>query len=140
VDEKAQQVVRAIPPRVLSTRALWIGATPPFLGELSWRVGLALSSINFALIGLAFSAVNPRIGRNGNLMFSLFTFIVYYNLVNLGASRIASSSADFWTFNLTLHGGAFLLASLLLLKRHWNWTPRFLVPRRSAPIPHATTP
>ena len=139
VDEKAQQVVRAVPPRVLSTRALWVGATPPFLGELSWRGGLALASINFVLIGLAISAVNPRIGRNGNLLFALFTFIVYYNLVNLGASRIASSTADFWTFNLSLHGGAFLLASMLLLKRHWNWTWRFRVAHRGTPPPHATT-
>ncbi len=133
VNEKVQQVERAIPPRVLSTRALWVGATPPLLGEMSWRIGLALASVNFVLIGLAFSAVNPRIGRNGNLMFSLFTFIVYYNLVNLGASRIASGTADFWTFNLTLHGGAFVLTILWLLKRHWNWAIRR--PRmRHAPV------
>lgn len=132
VDEKVQRVARALPPRVLTTRALWIAGTAPFLGELSWRFGLALASLNFVLVGLAFSAVNPRVGRNGNLMFALFTFVVYYNLVNLGASRIASDTADFWTFNLALHGGVFLLTGLLLLKRHWNWAPKVGQRRRQA--------
>ncbi|MEO8544593.1 MAG: LPS export ABC transporter permease LptF [Betaproteobacteria bacterium] len=132
VDEKAQQVARALPPTVLSTRALWRGHTPPFLGELSWRIGLALASVNFVLMALLFSTVNPRVGRNGNLLFSLFTFIVYYNMVNLGASRVSSGTADFWTFNLALHGGVFALTCLLLLKKHWNLS---LLPsyRRSIP-------
>lgn len=120
VDEKAQQVARALPPRVLSTPALWAGATPPLLGELSWRIGLALASFNFVLIGLAFSSVNPRIGRNGNLLFSLFTFIVYYNLITLGSSRIASGNADLWTYVLALHGGVFALTGSWLAARHWN--------------------
>lgn len=120
VDEKAQQVARSLPPRVLSTPTLWAGATPPFLGELSWRVGLALASLNFVLIGLASSAVNPRIGRNGNLLFSMFTFIVYYNLLNLGSNRIANGTADFWSFNLALHGGVFLFSCAWLAVRHWS--------------------
>lgn len=130
VDEKAQQIARALPPRVIATPTLWAGATPPYLGELSWRLGLAVASVNFVLVGLAFSSVNPRIGRNGNLLFSLFTFIVYYNLLNLGASRIASGTADFWSFNLALHGGVFLLTGTLLAIRHWSLGLR--PPRRRA--------
>ena len=122
VNEKAQEVERAISPQALSTQTLIVGRTPAFLGELSWRLGLALAAFNFVLIGLAVSSVNPRIGRNGNLVFSLFTFILYYNLVNLGASRIASGNSDFWRFLLALHGGAFAATALLLLKLHWNWT------------------
>ena len=120
VDEKAQQVARALPPRVLSTLTLWMGHTPAYLGELSWRIGLALSAVNFVLIGLVLSSANPRIGRNVNLFFSLFTFIVYYNMVNLGSSRVASGASGFWSFNLALHGGVFAVTSLLLLKKHWN--------------------
>jgi len=126
VDEKVQQDARALPPTVLSTQVLLAGRTAPFLGELSWRFGLVLASINFVLIGLAFSAVNPRVGRNGNLLFAMFTFIVYYNLVNLGSSRIDTAGADFWRFNLQLHGGVFLVASLLLAVKHWNLR---LIPR-----------
>ncbi len=127
VNEKAQQVASVIQPQTLSTLALWVGRTPPLLGELSWRIGLALASVNFVLLGLVFSTVNPRVGRNGNLLFSLFTFIIYYNMVNLGASRIASGTSGFWSYNLALHGGVFLFTVLLLLKKHWNLSllPRF---------------
>ena len=122
INEKEQEVERAIQPQALSTRTLVVGHTKPFLGELSWRLGLALAALNFVLIGLAVSGVNPRIGRNGNLIFSLFTFILYYNMVNLGSSRIASGTSDFWGFLLALHGGAFVITALLLLKLHLNWT------------------
>ena len=122
VSDKAQEVQRALPPRSISTRELMAVRTPAYLGELSWRFGLALAALNFVLIALAVSRVNPRIGRNGNMIFSLFTFILYYNLVNLGLSRIASGSSDFWRYLLVLHGGVFVVTGLLLVKLHWNWT------------------
>lgn len=130
VDEKAQQDARVLPPHVLPTRVLLAARTPPFLGELSWRFGLALASINFVLIGLAFSSVNPRVGRNGNLLFALFTFIVYYNLVNLGASRIGTAGLGFWGFNLALHGGVFVCTALVLVAKHWNLGLRLRSTRR----------
>jgi len=139
VDEKAQQAARALPPRVLSTPTLWAGATPPFLGELSWRIGLALASFNFVLIALAFSSVNPRVGRNANLLFSLFTFIVYYNLINLGASSIASGNTEFRTLTLALHGGVFVSTALLLAARHWSLGLRSRV-RAVRLDSHAETP
>ena len=87
------------------------------------------------------SSVNPRIGRNGNLIFSLFTFILYYNLVNLGSSRIASGTSDFWHFLLALHGGAFIVTSLLLVKLHWNWTFSSSIRRkRSATVTAGAAP
>ena len=140
INEKAREIERAIPPRVLSTQALIAGRTPPYLGELSWRLGLAFAAINFVLIGLVVSSANPRIGRNINLFFSLFTFIVYYNLVTLGSSRIAAGTYDFWNYVALLHGGVFLAALLVLVKMHWNWTfPAALRRRRrhSATLRHA---
>ena len=122
VDEKARDVARTIVPNAVPTSTLIAERTPAFLGELSWRLGLALAAFNFVLIGLALSSVNPRIGRNGNLVFSLFTFVLYYNLVNLGSSRIASGNTQLWVYLLTLHGGAFVFATLLLVKQHWNWS------------------
>lgn len=122
VSDKVQEVERAILPQALATQTLIAGHTPAFLGELSWRLGLALAAVNFVLIGLAVSTVNPRIGRNGNLVFSLFTFVLYYNLINVGSSRIASGSSEFWRFMLALHGGTFVATTLLLVKLHWNWT------------------
>ena len=122
VNEKSRDEGRAVPPRAISTQDLIMVRTPAYLGELSWRLGLALAATNFVLIGLAVSRVNPRIGRNGNMVFSLFTFILYYNLVNLGLSRITSGGSGFWRYMLVLHGGVFLVTSLLLVTLHWNWS------------------
>ena len=122
INERVRALERAVPTRSVSTPQLLAVRTPAYLGELSWRVGMALAAVNFVLIGLVVSATNPRVGRNGNLILSLFTFVVYYNLVNLGASRIASGSSDIWRFMLLLHGGVFLTSAALLAKSHWNWS------------------
>ncbi len=98
------------------------------LAELSWRLGLGLAGINLVLIALAVSAVNPRGGRSYHLALSLFVFVAYYNMVNVGQSWIGSGHFDFLPFILGLHGGVFLVALIWLSVRHLNWSWRFLRP------------
>ncbi len=121
VNEKAQSLAGEQIPRALSTQALLMGRTPALLGELSWRLGLAFAACNLVLMGLVVSVVNPRVGRNGNLMFALFAFVIYYNFVTLGTARIASGTSGFVSFMVALHGGALLITLLFLLKQHQNW-------------------
>jgi len=92
------------------------------LGELAWRLGMALAAVNFVVIALALASVNPRAGRSGNLIFVLFTFVVYHNLLNLGQNWISVGAASFGTFVPALHGGALLLALAWLSRRNLNWT------------------
>ena len=94
------------------------------LGELGWRIGMALTALNFVLIALATTTGNPRAGRGGNLFFTLFAFVFYYNLLNLGQSWVATGLVGLLPFMLGLHGGVFVLASLWLLKRHHNLSLR----------------
>ena len=98
------------------------------LAELSWRVGLGLAGINLMLIALAVSAVNPRGGRSYHLALSLFVFVAYYNMVNVGQSWIASGRFNFMPFILGLHGGVFLIALVWLSVRHFNWSWRLIRP------------
>jgi lipopolysaccharide export system permease protein len=63
----------------------------------------------------------PLRPARGNLVFALFAFIVYYNLLNLGQSWIGTGKVGFVAFMLGLHGGAFLLGALWLGKQHNNW-------------------
>ena len=98
------------------------------LAELAWRLGLALAALNFVFIALAVSSVNPRAGRSGNLLFALFSFVVYYNFINLGQSWIESGKIGFAPFMLALHGGVLCFALLLLTKRHHQWRLRHLLP------------
>ena len=93
----------------------------PNLSELSWRIGLILAAINLVVIGLAISSVNPRVGRSANLVFALFAFVVYFNLLGLGQNWIASAKMSFANWFLTLHGGILAMGSLLLIKEHNNW-------------------
>jgi len=90
--------------------------------ELSWRFGMIVAVLNFVIIGLAVSSVNPRVNKSVNLVFSLFTFVTYYNLINLGQSWIVSGKVDAAGYMAALHGGIFLLALLWLAKGHNNWS------------------
>lgn len=104
-----------------TTMALIKKPTPAAMGELSWRLGLLLAAVNFVIIGIASSGVNPRVGKSINLVFSLFTFVIYFNLLNLGQNWIASGKVTFLGYMLSLHGGVFALAILWLAKGHNNW-------------------
>lgn len=119
-----------IPARQRSTLALLREPSKLHLGELSWRAGMVLAAINFVVIALAVAGANPRLGRSGNLMFALFAFIVYYNLLNLGQTWISNGRVGITGFLLSLHGTSLALALLWLARRHRNWSlQRLLRPR-----------
>jgi lipopolysaccharide export system permease protein len=113
-----------IPVKSRSTLDLILNPTPAHQGELAWRLGLALAALNFVVIAVTVSSVNPRAGRSGNLLFALFAFVVYYNLLNLGQSWITGGKLAFAPFFLALHGGILALGLLWLTKRHNNWSLR----------------
>ncbi len=109
------------PVKTVPTWLLVLEPTRANLGELAWRLGLALAAANFIVIAVTVSSVNPRAGRSSNLVFALFAFIVYYNLVNLGQSWISSGRATFGGFLLGMHGAVLAVAVLWLAKQHNNW-------------------
>lgn len=115
----------------VTTLALVENLTPVYFGELSWRLGLLLAAVNFVVIGVAISSVNPRANKSVNLVFALFTFIVYDNLLNLGQSWIASGQVSFVVYMLLLHGSVFVLAVVWLAKGHNNWHWKSLIPDKS---------
>ena len=131
VNAEAVSAVATPPTNSLSTLALFQSGTPRSLGELSWRFGLILATLNLVLIGVAASSVNPRVNKSVNLIFSLFAFITYYNLINLGQSWIVLGKVDVIRFMVSFHGGIFLLAVLWLAKNHNNWTLAALLRRRN---------
>lgn len=104
-----------------STHALWGSSDLKHQAELGWRVGLALASLNFVLLGLALASANPRVARSGNLVLALFAFIVYYNLMTLGQSWIATGRTTVLS-SLLLHGGVLACALLVLAIRHNRWS------------------
>jgi lipopolysaccharide export system permease protein len=119
-----------VPAKALSTFTLLMEPTAPHLGELAWRLGLAMAALNFVVIAVTVSSVNPRAGRSGNLVFALFAFVVYYNLLNLGQSWVSSGHTGFGSFLFALHGSVLAGALLWLAKQHNNWSWR--MPYRAA--------
>ena len=120
--------------KLMSTRALIKDPSRSNLGELAWRLGLALSAINLVVLALALASVNPRGERSGNLFFVVLAFIVYNNLVNLGQSWIFVGLIGFAPLLLLMHGGILLLGLAWLAKRHNNWTFRLKRRPRLEPI------
>lgn len=121
----------APPPKALSTWQLALDPTRPNLGELAWRLGLAFAALNFVIIAITVSSVNPRAGRSGNLIFALFAFVVYFNLLNMGQGWVSTGRVSFAALLIGLHGGVFALSALWLAKQHNGWTLRQLWPGRA---------
>ena len=101
-------------PKTRSTSELLTHATPPFRGELAWRFGLVFGAANLLLLGVGLAYSNPRRAGSWNLLFALLGFIVYYNLINLTQSWVATERLSLGVALLAAHGGAFALAVLLL--------------------------
>jgi len=112
------------PANTRTTGELLKNLTPGHWAELSWRLGLILTSFNFVIIGVTVSSVNPRVARSANLVFALFAFVLYYNLLSLGQNAIATGKFSFTQLLVGLHGSIFVLAMLVLIKRHHNWQGR----------------
>lgn len=111
-----------IPTATKTTLALLQTPTPKHLAELAWRAGVTLAAFNFVILGLALAGVNPRVGRAANIGFAFMAFILYFNFLSLGKTWIEGGQVPMGVFFGALHGGAFLLATALLLKRHNAWT------------------
>lgn len=115
---------------------LVLNPNPSYLGEISMRIGFVLAALNLSVLALAATRVNPRVGRSGNLMFSLLLFQVYLNLLSLGQTWIATGKIGFLAYNVLLHGGMLAAGLLWLAKRQFNWGWGLRAPallRRSAP-------
>lgn len=121
----------AVPVRAQSTLTLLRERSAPQLGEFAWRLGILLAAFNFVVIALAVSSVNPRAGRSGNLLFALFAFMTYYNLLNVAQSWIGAARVSLAVLVPAFHGAVLALALLWLAMRHNNLTPGLLWRRRA---------
>ena len=107
-----------VSPRVTSTWDLLARqADPEAAGELAWRFGLVLASINLLVLGVGLSASNPRKPSNWGVLFALLSFVLYFNLINLSQSWVYGRQAPLWPTVLLLHGGVATLAWSVLLWR-----------------------
>ena len=112
--EKVLSSLDNLPPKARTTVELLYDPTPRHQGELVWRLGLLLGAANMLLLGIGLAATNPRRASNWNLLFALLSFVVYYNSINLSQAWVAGGKVGMGAALIGAHGGAFLIALLLL--------------------------
>ena len=104
-------------PKAMSTLALIADPSNVHLAELVWRIGIPVSSLVLALLAIPMSFVNPRAGRSVNLLFAVFTYIVYNNLLSVSQARVAQGRLDFALGCTLVHLGMVLLLLFMFAQR-----------------------
>jgi lipopolysaccharide export system permease protein len=132
--ERLLSSVDDLPPKARRTIELLRQPTPRHQGELVWRLGLVLGGANLLLLGIGLSASNPRRASNWNLLFALLSFVVYYNVINLSQAWVAGGKVGMGAALFGAHGGAFVLALLLLWWREQGTTLALWPQRRTARV------
>jgi len=90
---------------------------PHWRAELTWRVGLPFVALNLALLAIPLSSVNPRATRSLNLLFAVFAYLVYSNLLKIVQAWIAQGRVPFSIGWWILHAAMLGLVALLFWRR-----------------------
>jgi len=108
----AERVSKARP-----TSQLLTDATDSAHGQIMWRVALPLAALNLALLAIPLGAVNPRLGRSGDLLIAGLVALLYMNLINLSRSWINGGNLSFSLGVWLVHAVFGLLTAWLLYRR-----------------------
>jgi lipopolysaccharide export system permease protein len=103
--------------RSMSTWALLSNPTPVNLGEAVFRIGVPVSAAVLVLLAIPMSFVNPRAGRSANLLFALFTYIVYSNLLSVSQARVAQGRMEFGIGLWLVHAAMIALLVFMFARR-----------------------
>ena len=86
-------------------------------GELLWRIGMPLTSLNLVLLAIPLGYVNPRARRASNLLIALLTYMAYSNLLSLSQAWVVQGRLRFEVGWWLVHAVMFAVLALLFLKR-----------------------
>lgn len=128
VDPKDVKILASIESQMLSTFELAQSQIPINQGELFWRVGIFLASINLCLLGIQLASVNPRVGRSYSLAVAILCFVGYFNTITIVKRMIANQTVGFVEMLLTVHGTAALITVIWYLHTEYNLHWRRLIP------------
>ena len=115
--ETRENAAHAPSTKELTTAALARVPTRDNLAELLWRIGIPVSALVLAFLAIPMSFVNPRAGRSINLLFALFTYIVYNNLLSISQARVAQGRLDFSVGVWLVHAAMAVLLVVLFAQR-----------------------
>lgn len=82
---QALQQIKARP----NSQLLSDGTSQAF-AQLMWRSAMPIAALNLALLAIPLGAVNPRLGKSGNMLIAGLLALLYMNLINLSRGWISS--------------------------------------------------
>jgi lipopolysaccharide export system permease protein len=85
--------------------------------QVMWRISLPLAALNLAIMAIPLGAVNPRLGRSGDLLIAGLVALLYMNLINLFRAWIGDGRIPFGVGWWLIHAVVLACAALLLLRR-----------------------
>jgi lipopolysaccharide export system permease protein len=97
--------------------ALLAEPTSVNMGELGWRIGMAIAAFNLVILAIAIPFINPRSGRSGSLIVTVISFFTYYNLVNMSKYWVAGGKISLPVMLVTLHLPVLLVSLFVLFWR-----------------------
>ncbi len=111
------------PSREIPTVTLATSLFPAWRGELSWRLGVPISSLFLVLMAVPLAATNPRSGRAIQLIVAVLIYLTYLNFLNAFQHWIETGALGLGSGLLLLHGGAFIVLIAMVARKG-------LLPRR----------
>jgi lipopolysaccharide export system permease protein len=106
------------------TELLLTDKVPASYGQLMWRLAVPLAALNLALMAIPLGAVNPRMGRSGDLLIAGLIAMLYLNLINISQGWIISGKLSFSLGVWLIHGILALFTVGLLIHRLRVKTPK----------------
>ena len=115
--EKREPQAEETSTKAMSTLGLILAPTSGHLAELLWRIGLPISALVLALLAIPLSFVNPRAGRSVNLLFAIFAYMVYANVLSIAQAWVSSGRIGFGIVWWVVHAGMLLVLCVLFYRR-----------------------
>ena len=96
--ENSVEALRAQAERKIKARptfSLLSDNTDEARSQIMWRLALPLAALNLALLAIPLGAVNPRLGRSGDILIAGLVGLLYMNLINLSRGWIGAGKLEF---------------------------------------------
>ena len=100
-----------------TTEQLVTDNTPDSWSQVMWRISMPLAALNLALLAIPLGAVNPRLGRSGDLLIAGLVAMLYMNLINLSRAWIGDAKISFGVGVWAIHALVLGFFALLLMHR-----------------------
>ena len=105
-------------PFTASTRELWHErANRRAAAMLQWRLAMPISVFLFVLLAVPLSEIRPRQGKFAKFIPAILIYIAYADLMFMGRAWIEKGTISPALGLWWIHGGALLIALLLIVRR-----------------------